>query len=172
MKRLGQVDLTGVRFALNVFIAATLLWLILRQYEELNPLWAISSMIAAADPEVDQARKFIHGRMINGMIGCAIGLFVLFVGGESDWKIPIALSASVLVSIYITRVPVMWRQAPITATIVVAAGLADHSTADGIQQGIRRVCEVLLGCAMGLAVTVLISKVWKGPVEPAVSPQA
>ena len=161
MQRISRIDLMGVRFALNIFVAATVLWLILREYEKLNPIWAVSSMIAAADPTVDQAKKFFYGRMVNGMIGCTIGLFVLFVGAASDWKVPIALSTSVLVSVYVGRVPVMWRQAPITATIVVAAGLAEHSTMHGVQEGVKRVGEVLLGCAVGLGVTVLMARVWK-----------
>ena len=166
LKRLAQIDLMGVRFALNIFIASTLLWLILRELERLNPIWAISSMIAASDPTVEQAKKFFYGRIVNGLIGCAIGLLVLFVGGASDWKVPIALSASALISIYVARVPVMWRQAPITATIVVAAGLAEQSTKYGMHEGVKRVVDVLLGCAVGLAVTVLMSRIWKEPVPP------
>jgi len=161
LKRMSQLDFMGVRFATNIFIAATILWVILRELQNLNPIWAISSMIAAADPTVEQAKKFFHGRLVNALIGCSVGLFVLFVGGASDWKIPIALSASVLISTYVARVPVMWRQAPITATIVVAAGLAEHSKMNGIEEGLKRVFEVLLGCAVGLAVTVLMSRVWK-----------
>jgi uncharacterized membrane protein YccC len=166
-KTILPVDLMGVRFATNIFIAATILWVILREYQHLNPIWAISSMIAAADPTVEQAKKFFHGRLVNAFIGCGVGLFVLFVGAASDWKIPIALSASVLISTYVARVPVMWRQAPITATIVVAAGLAEHSKMNGIEEGLKRVGEVLLGCAVGLAVTLLMSRVWKEAAAPA-----
>jgi uncharacterized membrane protein YccC len=166
LKRISRIDLMGVRFALNIFIAATILWLVLREYQHLNPIWAISSMIAASDPTVEQAKKFFHGRLVNALIGCTVGLFVLFVGGTTDWKIPIALSASVLISTYVARVPVMWRQAPITATIVVAAGLAEQSTMHGIEEGLKRVGEVLLGCAVGLAVTVLMSKVWREGAVP------
>ena len=42
----------GVHFALNIFIATTILWLLLRLAAGLNPIWAISSMIAASDPIV------------------------------------------------------------------------------------------------------------------------
>jgi uncharacterized membrane protein YccC len=170
LKALSRLDLAGVRFAVNIFVAATLLWVMLRELENLNPIWAISSMIAASEPKVEAALKFFRGRIINALVGCATGLSILFVGGPSDWKIPIALATSVLISSYLVRVPVMWRQAPITATIVVAGGLADHSTIHGVQEGVRRVGEVLLGCLVGLAVTSLMARLWPSADEAVPSP--
>jgi hypothetical protein len=50
LERFLKDDLAGVHFALNVFISTALLWIILHFYARLNPIWAISSMIAASDP--------------------------------------------------------------------------------------------------------------------------
>jgi uncharacterized membrane protein YccC len=94
LKRTLTLDLLGVRVAVNIFVAGTLLWLILREFQQLNPIWAISSMIAASDPVVETARKFFRGRLANALVGCGTGLVILFVGGSSEWKIPIALSMS------------------------------------------------------------------------------
>ncbi len=152
--------MVGVHFALNIFVATTLLWIVLRHWAKLNPIWAISSMIAASDPKVEQALKTFHGRLVNSLIGCATGLIILVVGGHSAWKIPLALSASALISSYLVRVQVMYRQAPITAAIVVAGALSQHSETSGIEGGLRRVGEVLLGCVVGLAVTWCMSKIW------------
>jgi len=38
----------------------------------------------------------------------------------------------------------MWRQAPITAAIVISGGLEHHSKLSGIEEGLHRVAEVLL----------------------------
>ena len=65
---------------------------------------------------------------------------------------------------YVVHVPVMWRQAPITACIVVAGGLS-QTKVHGLEQGVKRVGEVLLGCVVGLVVTFVMSKLW--PVAPA-----
>ena len=62
-------------------------------------------MIAASEPKVPEALKFFRGRLLNAGVGCVTGLVILFVGGTSEWKIPLALSISVLVSVYIVRVP-------------------------------------------------------------------
>jgi hypothetical protein len=91
LKRTLSLDLTGVRVAVNIFVAGTLLWLILREFQQLNPIWAISSMIAASDPVVETAWKFLRGRLTNALVGCGTGLVILFVGGTSEWKIPIAV---------------------------------------------------------------------------------
>jgi uncharacterized membrane protein YccC len=166
-KTISRLDMSGLQFAVNIFVAATLLWVIIRAFEGLNPIWAISSMIAASEPKVEQALKFFRGRLINAMIGCVTGLCILVVGGMSDWKIPLALSTSVLISSYLVQVPVMWRQAPITATIVVAGGLGAQSKMHGMHEGLRRVGEVLLGCVVGLAVTFLMSQLWPSAQDEA-----
>ena len=55
-----KFDLLGVRFAINIFIGATVLWLLIRSYH-LDPMWAITSMIAASEPKLPEALKFFLG---------------------------------------------------------------------------------------------------------------
>src|SRR5262245_35760293 len=157
-------DLIGVRFALNVLIASAILWYVLRRISDSNPIWAIASMIAASEPVVKEAARMFRARIPNVLIGCAIGLLFMSVGGSRDWKLPLALAVTVLISTYFVPVRTMWRQAPITAAIVVASGLEHHSKLTGIEHGLHKVAEVLLGCLMGLATSWLMSKIW--PLTP------
>ncbi len=150
----------GVHFALNIFVATAVLWLLLRLAAGLNPIWAISSMIAASDPNVKEARRTFWGRIINAALGCATGLFFLVVGRGGEWTLPLALAVTVLLSAYVVRVQVMWRQAPITAALVIAAVLTRHSELSAAEVGLRRVGEVMLGCVVGLTVTWLMDKIW------------
>jgi uncharacterized membrane protein YccC len=85
------------------------------------------------------------------------------VGGSTEWKLPFALAVTALLSAYVVRVKVMWRQAPITAALVIASSLERHSKLSSIEIGLRRVGEVILGCVVGLLVTWLISKMWPLP---------
>ena len=163
----AQSDLLGVRFAVNVFIASAILWFVLRHIADTNPIWAIASMIAASDPQLKEAVRMFRSRIVNVLVGCAVGLLFL-VGGPSEWKLPFALAVTVLVSSYVVRIQTMWRQAPITAAIVIAAGLTHHSKLSGLEHGLHKVAEVLLGCLMGLAISYLMSKLWRLP-EPAKS---
>jgi len=156
-------DWLGVHFATNVFIATSLLWLLLQHFARLNPIWAISSMIAASDPKVDQAMKTFRGRVINALVGCAVGLLFLSMGGSRIWKLPLALAVTVLLSTYVVRIQLMWRQAPITAAIVIASELEKHTKMNSMQIGIRRVGEVLLGCVVGVIVSWVMAKVWPPP---------
>jgi uncharacterized membrane protein YccC len=163
---LKGTDWVGVHFAVNIFVATTVLWLVLSLAAGLDPIWAISSMIAASDPHVKQATRTFWGRIINAALGCVTGMVFLVVGGASDWKLPAALAVTVLLSTYVVRVPVMWRQAPITAALIIAAGLTHHTKLTAVEIGLRRVGEVMLGCVVGLMVTWLVSKIWPLP-EPA-----
>ena len=61
------------------------------------------------------------------------------------------------------RVPVMWRQAPITAAIVIAGSLSMHSKMGGLESGLRRVVEVIFGCVVALAVSWLMATIWPVP---------
>ena len=170
IERLLEDDLLGVRFALNVFIGTTLVWLILRAISDTNPIWAIASMIAASDPVVKQAVRTFRARIINCMVGGLVGLVVMIVGGTSPWKLPLALAIAVLLSSYVVRITTMWRQAPITAAIVIASGLDKHSKLTGVEHGVHKVLEVIFGCVLGLLVTLAMSKVWPvkaPPSEPA-----
>jgi hypothetical protein len=110
-------DRGGLHLALNVFVATTLLWIVIRKWAGLNPIWAISAMLASSDPHVSQAIKSVRGRVINALLGCATGLAFLMLGGSRDWTLPLALATTALLSSYIVRVPVMWRQAPITGAL-------------------------------------------------------
>ena len=161
--RLAAHDLLGVRFALNVFIASAILWYLLRHVADTNPIWAIASMVAASEPQVKEAGRMFRSRITNVMIGCVVGLLVLLIGGASEWKLPLALAVTVLVSSYLIHVQTMWRQAPITAALVLSSGLTHESKLTGVESGLHKVAEVLVGCVVGLLVSWLMSKVWPLP---------
>jgi uncharacterized membrane protein YccC len=163
LDRLREDDLLGVHLAANIFVGTTLLWVLLRGAADLDPIWAITSLIAASDPHVDQALKTFRGRIINALLGCSVGLLFVAVGSSGEWKLPFAMSAAVLLSSYVVRVEVMWRQAPITAAIVIAGGLSHHSKLTGVEAGLERVGEVMLGCVIGVLVSVFMSKIWHVP---------
>jgi uncharacterized membrane protein YccC len=159
-------DWVGVHFAVNIFIATSLLWLLLRAAAGLDPIWAISSMIAASDPNVKQAVRTFWGRIANAALGCVTGVAFLAIGGEKAWTLPLSLSVAVLLNTYVVRVQTMWRQAPITAALIIAAGLVHHSRTTAVEVGLRRVAEVMLGCVLGLGVAWLMSKIWPLEVAP------
>src|SRR6266550_2914150 len=115
MTRLGlsYEALEGYRFAINVALATTIVWHTLRAIGDSNPIWAIASMIAASDPQPDEARRMFRCRLVNVAVGSLAGLIFLVVCGTQTWILPLALGTTVLVSAYLVRIKTMWRQAPI-----------------------------------------------------------
>jgi uncharacterized membrane protein YccC len=169
MQRLGlsYEHLLGMRFAVNVAIASTIVWAVLMLISDSNPIWALASMVAGSDPEPDQARRIVRARLTNVLVGCATGFFFVLLGGSQNWILPAALAVAVLLSVYVVRVKTMWRQAPITAAVVIAGSVVQGSRAVGIERGLHKVAEVAFGCCVGILVSWLMSKVWlvRRPLE-------
>jgi len=156
-------DMHGVHYAVSIALATAVLWICLRELATVNPIWAISSMVATSDPLMKTALLTFRARIINTMVGCAIGLVFIAIGGNRVIALPIALAVTVLVTSYIVRIQTMWRQAPISAAFVIAAGLEHHARLPGLRAGVQRMSEVLFGCVIGLAVAWFVSIVWPLP---------
>jgi uncharacterized membrane protein YccC len=163
LDRITKGDAHGIHYAVSVFFATVVLWLVVHELGKSNPVWAISSMVATSDPSMKQAKLMFRARLINTLVGCAIGLLFIAIGGSRLLTLPLAMAVAVFVSSYIVRIPTMWRQAPITVAFVIAAAHEHHGRIPALQAGMGRVAEVLLGCGVGLLVAWLLSLVWPLP---------
>jgi len=155
----------GIHYAVSIFFATAVLWFLVHKLAKANPVWAISSMVATSDPLMKQAMLFFRSRIINTLVGCAVGLLFIAIGGMKLITFPLAMAVTVLVTSYVVRIQTMWRQAPITAAFVIAAGLEHHSRKQSLLAGVSRMNEVLFGCIIGLVVAWLVSVLWKLPKE-------
>ena len=165
LERLVKGDMHGIHYAVSITIATTILWILVHVMAQSDPIWAISSMVATSDPQMKQAVPTFRARIVNSVVGCAIGLVFIAIGGTRVITLPLAMAVTVVVTSYIVRIPTMWRQAPISAAFVIAAGLEHHSRIKGLQAGGFRMAEVLFGCVVGLVVAWLVSVIWPLP-EP------
>jgi uncharacterized membrane protein YccC len=162
VRRLGLSydHVLGARFAINVFIATIIVVETLSYFGNDKPIWAIASMVASSEPDPEEARRLFRSRMINVLVGCGVGFGFLLIGGGKAWTLPLALATTVLVSTWFVRVRTMWRQAPITAAIVIAAALTSHSSLQGVEQGLLKVGQVLFGSAVGMLVSWITARFW------------
>ena len=169
MRRLNLTydHLLAIRFAINVALATTIVWYVLTTFTKSSPIWAIASMVAASDPQPVEAKRMFKARLINVLVGCVIGLAFLLFGAAKQWMLPIALAVTVLISSFIIRIKTMWRQAPITAAIVIAAALMTDSAQSGMQRGLEKIVQVIFGCVVGLIVSWLMSHLWLVKQPPA-----
>jgi uncharacterized membrane protein YccC len=164
--------LLACRFSINVGIACVIVWYTLRFISDTNPIWAIASMVAASDPQPGEAKKMFRARLANVIVGCVVGLLFLTIGGAREWLLPIVLATTVLISSLLIKIKVMWRQAPITAAVVIASSILQGSTHAGIHQGLHKVAEVIFGSLVGMVVSVAMSKIWIVKIQPKASPFA
>lgn len=171
LDRFIKGDMHGVHYALSIFCATAVLWFLVHRMAELNPIWAISSMVATSDPQMKQAWLILRGRLINALVGCLVGLAFIAIGGTNIFMLPLAMAITVLLSSYVVRIQTMWRQAPISAAFVISAGMMEsRSRLHGLQAGATRMGEVLFGCIVGIVVAWIVSKVWPLP-DPAPTDQ-
>ena len=166
LDRFTKGDMHGIHYAVSIFFATALLWFLLRMMTEANPIWAISSMVATSDPSMKQAVMILRGRITNALVGCLVGLAFIAIGGTKLITLPLAVAVTVLLSSYVLRIQTMWRQAPISAAFVIAAGFEYHSRKQGLIAGAGRMGEVLFGCLVGIVVAWIVSVVWPLP-DPA-----
>jgi uncharacterized membrane protein YccC len=64
----------GLRLALNVFIATTILWITLQLAAGVNPICGIASMLAASEPVIQTAVRASRGFLRNTLVGCVVGM--------------------------------------------------------------------------------------------------
>jgi len=172
LDRFTKGDMHGIHYAVSIFFATALLWFLLRMMTEVNPIWAISSMVATSDPSMKQAVMILRGRITNALVGCLVGLAFIAIGGTKLITLPFAMAVTVLLSSYVLRIQTMWRQAPISAAFVIAAGFEYHSRKQGLIAGAGRMGEVLFGCLVGIVIAWVVSVVWPLPDPAPADPPA
>lgn len=150
------------RFAANVFLGSAFVWVVIREFEGVSPIWAIAAMVASTDPQMEVATRMIRSRIVNVFVGVLVGLAFMLLA-SAEWTLPFALVATVLISSYVVRIPTMWRQAPITAALVIASGLSKQSTSAGLEVALLKVAEVIFGCVVGFVVSWMVSRLWPLP---------
>ena len=168
MKRLGLKfnQILAIRFAVNVGIGTIIVCVILYLMGKTSFDWAVISVITCSDPQPKEARKMVKGRLINVIVGCAVGLIFILIGEAKNWMLPVAVSTAVLISSLLIRIKEMWLQAPITAAIVISSALGASSNITGMYSGIRRVEDVLIGSCVGFLISWIMSKFWFIKYQP------
>jgi uncharacterized membrane protein YccC len=152
--------ITGLHYAVRIFIGASLLWILLRDGRSSDSLWAIISLIVVTEPQIKPAWIAFRARMLNTVIGCAIGLFFLALPVSLVWILTPAIGISALVATYVNKVQQGWRIAPITTALIMSSAMIQPSTFGAFSLALHRTVEVFLGSLMALMVTNLMTYIW------------
>jgi uncharacterized membrane protein YccC len=144
---------SGLQYAIRILIGCVVVWFVLQHTNRRNPLWALISVITVTEPELSAAFLAFNSRIVNTLIGCAVGLSVLYLLGPSFWSILLGVIVSVFLCTSLIRVPGSWRVAPVTVAIVMTNGVIGGAPTAGLAAAVERTEEVLLGSATALLIT-------------------
>lgn len=131
------------------FLSGYFLMLKFPQYEL---FWGLLSIILVISPEGKDSRRLTIERVKSNFIGSGVGLFCHLIHSE---KILILILGIIITSIvcYLFNVMNMSRVA-IVAFLVVMLQATNHSS---IETPIIRFSTVVIGCIIGLSITVVTS---------------
>src|ERR1700723_541714 len=94
-------DMHGIHYAASIFVATVVLWVSVYGIAHIDPIWAVSSMVATSDPLMKQAVLSFRARLINTLLGCATAMLFIAIGGTRIIMLPMAMAVTVLLSSYV-----------------------------------------------------------------------
>src|SRR6267378_1835827 len=147
------VQPSGWQYAVRILIGCVIVRFVLQRIHHPNPLWALISVINVTEPELSAAFLAFNSRLVNTLIGCAVGLSFLYLLGPSYWSILLGIIVSVILCTHFIRVPGSWRVAPVTVAILMTPTVLGGGREAGLAVAIDRTEEVLLGSAAALLIT-------------------
>ncbi len=150
---------SGLQYAGRILIGCAIVWFVLDRFHHPNPLWALISVIIVTEPELSAAFLAFNSRIVNTLIGCAVGLSFLYLLGPRQWSILLGIIVSVIICTSFIRVPGSWRVAPVTVAVLMTPSVLGGGRSAGLATAIDRTVEVLIGSAVALLVTYVASLV-------------
>ena len=154
----------GLHYAVRILLGTVILWGLLGHSGDSHAAWAVVSLIIVTEPRLKTALVTFRYRVYNTVLGCGIGLAFLLALGPRQWMLPVVVTSAVLIATRLPQSPTSWRIAPITSILVLTSSYASPLRTFGVHVALQRTGEVLLGGAVALAITWLLSRVW-APVE-------
>ena len=164
------VDIAGLHYVVRIFIGCCISWILLGHIAEINPLWAVVSLITVTEPQMKIALSSFQSRAVNTIIGTFVGLVFLLIFGIHTWLLPVGAAIAAFFSVHVLNMQQGWRVGPITAVLVMSAGLVEHSTQSAVHIALERALGVLTGSFVALLVTWLMSMIWMPPETMATTP--
>jgi uncharacterized membrane protein YccC len=123
-----------------------------------SKIFAIISVIVVSEPDPDLLRQSAVSRIINTVIGGALGLLGMYLLGINLWSLMVALTLSVLISTSFKNYPASWKLAPATAAIIIVPAITGHENYKlAMQVALERTGEVMYGCLVAFLLGVVLN---------------
>jgi len=148
-------------YAFRIVIGCLIVWWSLNFAGDEKKIYAIISVIVVSEPDPDLLRVSVVSRIINTLIGCALGLLFMFIAGINVWSLLTAIVISVLISTSFKNYPASWKLAPVTVAIIVIPAITGHEDYHlAMQVALERTGEVLYGSLVALLLGLFFNA-WK-----------
>jgi uncharacterized membrane protein YccC len=172
-----QLTRTGLSYAARILIGCLITWWTLAYFDEEHKVWALISVIVVTDTDRTLLREAILSRIINTVVGCAIGLLLIYLFGAHAWVLMIGVTAAVLTSTSLRNYPSSWKLAPVTVVIIILPSMLQHTSWKGSMEiALYRTGEVLYGSLVAFLLSIIFPWTRKFffrdevPAKPATAP--
>jgi uncharacterized membrane protein YccC len=136
----------------RILLGALIAWFGLEALGIERPYWAIITICIASEVDLASAVKATLARFLNTVVGGAVGLTGVMIGGLSTLTMFICLAIATALVTTIPKYPANWRLAPATVVIIMeVAAIEGASRAREIHIAEERLLQVFAGCAVALA---------------------
>ena len=154
--RLSFLNNKPLLYASRIISGCLIVWWSLDAVGATSKIFALISVIVVSEPDPDLLRQSAVSRILNTIIGGALGLLGMYLLGINLLSLIVALTLSVLISTSFKNYPTSWKLAPATAAIVIVPAITAHENYKlAMQVALERTGEVMYGClvafVLGLA---------------------
>ncbi|GGF06326.1 FUSC family protein [Hymenobacter cavernae] len=166
MKQYVSFTTMSLLYAFRTVLGCAIVWLLFNWLKLEKMEWALISVIIVSEPDFGNLRNAITSRIVNTVMGCAIGAVCILVVGVTVWSLLVGVTVSVLISTSFKQYPSAWKLAPATVSIVMAPAVMEHAPwREAIATALTRTGEVLLGCFVAFALGFIFSTIrrWRNP---------
>jgi uncharacterized membrane protein YccC len=145
-------------YVLKILLGALISWFGLQAMQIERPYWAMITICIASDPDLETARTVALARFLNTLVGGAVGLTGVMIGGLRPLTMFICLAITTALVTTIPKYPANWRLAPATVVIIMeVAAIEGTSRATEMRIAEQRLLQVCVGCAVALALAWVFS---------------
>lgn len=148
----------SLAYGLKIALATLLVWPGLRWLGIEQPVWAIVTIAAVSDPNLDTARTLVVTRVTNTLVGCVVAILTVLVCGATLYSMIAALVLSVILVTSIVNYPSNWRLAPITVAILMGGAVDGPSQAYALHLAWLRASEIISGSLAALLMAWLMTR--------------
>jgi uncharacterized membrane protein YccC len=145
-------------YVLKILLGALIAWFGLEAMHIDRPYWAIITICIASDPDFETARTVALARFLNTLVGGAVGLTGVMIGGLRPVTMFVCLGITTALVTTIPKYPANWRLAPATVVIIMeVAAIEGTSRATEMRIAEQRLLQVCVGCLIVLALAWVFS---------------